>query len=192
MKTKREFLVGKASVKGTMLQAHLAWAGKQIGDPGRLAVGIDGECLALLTRRTLSTHWIPLRCLVQIDRAIAGAVGGSPDRVLRELGRHSASTNLGGVYKTFISSEPHRVFRQMSILHGQFQNFGSCEYEETGPHSGRISLRGYPEYSPVYCTSGSGYFEEALKLMQAPGPIVVRETTCQCAGDGQCVYEMSW
>ncbi len=188
----REHLVGKAAVKATMLQAHLGWAQKQVGDLGRLAAHLQGDCAALLTRRTLSTDWISFRCLVQIDRAIAAAVGGQPDRVFFELGRHSASENLGGIYKGFISSEPHRVFRQMSVLHGRFQDFGRCGYEKTGERSGRVLLGGYSEYSPVYCTSGAGYFEEALKLMHAPGIVTVRETSCQCDGDLQCVYDMSW
>jgi uncharacterized protein (TIGR02265 family) len=192
MKTKREILAGKAAVKGTMLQAHLEWAHRSLGDVGRLASHLQGECAGLLTRQTLSTHWVPFRCLIQIDRAIAAAVGGPHDRVFRDLGRHSASTNLGGVYKRFVTAEPHRVFTQMSVLHSQFQNFGKWQYVKSGDRSGKITLLGYPEYSPVYCTSAAGYFEEALKLMHAPGPILVKETSCQCAGEQQCVFEVSW
>jgi hypothetical protein len=69
--------------------------------------------------------------LIEIDRSIATAVGGSPDRVFRDLGLHSATTNLGGVYKSFISSEPHRVFTQMGVLHRQFQDFGEWQYAKT-------------------------------------------------------------
>ncbi len=192
MNVKREVLTGKAAVKATMLQAHLTWAEKQLGDLGRLAAYVHGDCAEYLTRRTLSTGWVPFRCLIQIDHAVAAAVGGQASKVFFDLGRHSATINLGGVYKRFISSEPHRVFTQMGVLHGQFQNFGRCEYERTGEQSGRIRLAGYSEYSPAYCISGAGYFEQALKMMHAPGLIAVRETSCQCAGDAQCVFEMSW
>ena len=40
--------------------------------------------------------------------------------------------------------------------------------------------------------SGQGYFEEALRVMQAPGPIGVTEASCQCAGDAMCAYNMRW
>ena len=192
MKVRRESLGRTAAVKATMLQAHLTWAQKQVGDLDRLRPHLDAECLAFLNRRTLATDWVPFRCLVRMDRAIAAVVGGSPDRTFGELGRHSASVNLGGVYKRFIASEPHRFFTQMGVLHDQFQNFGRSRYEKDGERAGRIVLEGYMEYSPVYCASGGGYYEEALKMMFAPGPIKVSETSCQCAGDASCIYQMSW
>ncbi len=192
MKARHESLGGKAAVKATILQAHLAWAQKQVRDVAGLAARVDAQSAAFLARPTLSTAWVPLRCLVQIDRAIAGAVGGDPERVFRDLGRHSAAINLGGVYRSFVSSEPHRFFAEQSSLHRQFQNFGQSEYERTGDRSGKITLREYPEYAPSYCISGAGYYEEALKMMKVPGPVSVRETSCQCAGDRECVFVMSW
>ncbi len=112
MKVRRESLGGKAAVKATILQAHLAWTQKHLGDVAGLAARVDVECAAFTGRSTLSTAWVPLRCLVQIDRP--------------------------------------------------------------------------------YCVSGAGYYEEALKIMKVPGPVSVQETSCQCAGDRECVFAMSW
>jgi len=192
MRTKHELLTGKCAVKGTMLRAHLAWAQNRLGDVNRLKPLVRSECARHLNAATLSTAWVPFRCLIEIDRSIATAVGGSPDRVFRDLGVHSATTNLGGVYRSFVSSEPHRVFTQMGLLHRQFQDFGEWQYAKTAEAAGRITLQGYVEYSPVYCDSAVGYFEGALKMMHAPGHISVRETACQCAGDPQCLFELSW
>ena len=100
--------------------------------------------------------------------------------------------NLGGVYKAFTSGEPHRFFGQMGLLHGKFQDFGRWQYDEKGERAGRITLDSYAEYSRVYCASAAGYFEEALKMIHAPGPVAVIETTCQCAGNSQCVFELTW
>ena len=191
MAIKKELLAGTGSVKATMLHAHLAYAEKGLGDLKRLLPHLDAQAAKLLGR-TLSTTWIPFASVIQIDRAIAAVRGGSADHVYRELGRHSASINLGGVYKTFIANEPHRFFEQMGLLHGQFQNFGRSRYEKTGDRSGNMIFEGYAEYSPAYCTSALGYFEEALKMMRAPGPVIVNERSCQCAGDPQCVFTMSW
>ncbi len=175
-----------------MLLAHLSWATNRIGSIDRLTPHADPESLSFLNRSLLATDWIPFRCLIRIDRAIAAAVGGTPLEVFRSLGRHSASLNLSGVYKAFISDEPHRFFDRMGVLHNQFQNFGRWRYEKVDDRAGRISLDGYTEYSPVYCASAGGYFEEALRMMKAPGPIVVAETSCQCAGEATCLYEMTW
>ena len=67
---------------------------------------------------------------MEIDRAIATAVGGPAGEVFRELGRHSASLNLGGVYRSFVAEEPHRFFEQTALLHGRFQTFGRSAYEK--------------------------------------------------------------
>lgn len=197
-----------AMVKGTMLRAHLDWAQRRLGEAAaELSSGLSPEAARLLSRTVLSTDWIPFRLLVEIDRAIAamamaapspaaGESGASaplaPDDVFRSLGRHSASLNLGGVYRSFVSSEPHRFFERTSVLHHQFQNFGRSTYERTGERSGRIRIEGYASYSPVFCSAGAAYFEEALRLMHVPGKPEVQETSCHCRGDSACVFEARW
>jgi len=190
---RKEKLGNSAAVKGTMVQAHLTWAGGRFDDvAARLKPNVAEECAKYLDHSILATDWIPFRCLMAIDRAIAAAAGGDPDAIYQELGRHSAVLNLGGAYKSFVAEEPHRFFEQMALLHGRFQNFGRSAYEKTGEHSGRIRIEGYEEYSPVFCASGLGYYEAALELMKVPGPVHGVEVSCQCAGDSTCLYELSW
>ena len=194
-----------AMVKGTMLRAHLDWARRQIGETVEdWSTALSPEAARLVGRTVLSTDWIPFRLLVEIDRAIADtavaapAPDGSlspwktPEDVFRELGRHSAALNLGGVYRSFVSSEPHRFFERTSVLHHQFQNFGRSTYERTGERSGLIRIEGYTSYSPVFCAAGTGYFAEALRLMHVPGHAKVVETSCHTRGDPACVFEARW
>jgi len=129
---------------------------------------------------------------VEIARAIARLAGGNPNARFYALGYRSAALNLEGAYRSFTPEEPHRFFDTMAFLHGSFQNFGRSSYQKLESNSGRIRLDGYIEYSPVFCESGRGYYEESLRMMQAPGPICVVETACQCAGDSACVFELSW
>ena len=194
MKARQEKLGDRASVKGTMLQAHVAWAIAAMGAAWttRVPGGIDPLAAVFVDRGVLATDWVPLRALVAIDRAIAKAAGGAPDDVFRGLGRHSATSNLAGVYRGFVQEEPHRFFERTGLLHDRFQNFGRFTYERTAARSGRIRLDGYDEYSPVYCASAVGYYEGALQTMGPPGPIRVSETQCQCAGDPACVFDLSW
>lgn len=188
-----ERLEDGAMVKGTMLRAHLDWGLHRFEDPTpSLLARISPASGRLLGRTVLSTDWIPFGCLVEIDRALAALDGRPEDEVYRDLGRHSASLNLGGVYRSFVSSEPHRFLERTSVLHHQFQNFGRSTYARTGDRSGRVTIEGYTSFSPVFCVAGLGYFQEALALMHAPGPIVVEETSCHCRGDSACVFEASW
>jgi predicted hydrocarbon binding protein len=193
VKERHEKLSGQAAVKGTMLHAHLAWAAaRSRGHATAGAPTLDAECLRLLRGDFLDTDWVPFRCLVQIDRALAATAAMPPEQVFRELGRHSASLNLAGAYKSFVADEPHRFFEKAARLNDRFQNFGRCAYQRLGERHGRMRHEGYEEYSPVYCASGLGYYEGALTLMNAPGPVHVFEIACQCAGDPACVFDLSW
>ena len=194
MKARQERLGDRAAVKGTMLQAHVAWAIAELGEAWMAGVpgGVDPLAAAFVTRGVLATDWVPFRALIEIDRAIAKAKGGAPEAVFHALGRHSATSNLAGVYKGFVQEEPHRFFEQTGVLHNRFQNFGRFTYERTALRSGRIRIEGYDEFSPVYCASAIGYYEGALQTMEPPGPIAVAETSCQCAGDAACVFEVRW
>jgi uncharacterized protein (TIGR02265 family) len=194
MKERNEKLGDKAKVSATILQAHLGWAEEKWGQPpaARLQPMLDESARSLVGRSLAPTDQILFRDLVRIARGIAAADGGDGEAVFYELGRHSARVNLGGAYKSFVPETPHRFFEQMNFLHRTFQNFGRSTYEKRGPRSGRIRLEDYAEYSPMFCISGRGYYEEALQMMKAPGPIAVTETSCQCAGDPSCTFELSW
>ena len=193
MASKREHLTGAAQVKGTMIQAHLNWIAKRGIDPATaLAAHLPAEAAKLVSHAVLATSWVPLSSLIAVDRAIATVAKGNPDDVFRELGRFSATTNLSGIYAGFVSDEPHRFFEKQARLHDRFQNFGASTYKELGPRAGQMRLTKYTEYSPVYCLSAAGYYQGALETMKAPGPIRVRETSCTCAGDEACVFDLSW
>jgi predicted hydrocarbon binding protein len=190
---KREHLPGRVQVKGTMLLAHLDWLSKATREPGTaLLPDLPPDCQQLIAPGILATEWIRLAQLITIDRAIAKRSGRRPDEVFRELGHHSALANLAGVYRSYVAGEPHDFFERGARLHGRFQDFGHSVYERVGERSGRIRLEEYVEYSPVYCLSAVGYYQGALETMHVPGPIGVRETTCTCAGDPACGFELSW
>jgi uncharacterized protein (TIGR02265 family) len=194
MKERSEKLGDKAKVSASILQAHLSWAEDKWGQAAaaRLSPVLDADALALVTRPLAPTDQILFRDLVRVARGIVAADGGDRDLIFEELGRHSARLNLDGAYKSFVPETPHRFFEQMNFLHRTFQNFGRSSYEKQGPRSGRMRLEDYAEYSPMFCISGRGYYGETLRMMKAPGPISVTETSCQCAGDESCTFEMSW
>lgn len=189
-----EKLGRKARVRAGILRAHLSWAAKRWPDVvAQLKPHLDAETLALVERPPEgSDATLLFSQLVRIDHALAAASGDDPAAIFHALGVHSAEYNLHGVYDTYHPEKPHEFFVSMSLLHRTFQDFGKSTYEKLGERAGRIRINRYREYSPVFCLSGRGYYEEALRLMKAPGPVVVSEPSCQCAGDEACVFELSW
>ena len=189
---KHEKLGQGASVKTTILGAHLDWLRLGWGAEAvsRLALGDGARQLAQST--LLATDWMPFTQLIEIDKAIAAFVGGNEERAYREMGRHSAAINLRGVYKSFVRDEPHRFFQQYALLHRRFQDFGTARYEITGIQSGRLIVEEFTEYSPVFCVSGLGYYLGAVEMMGPGAPVEGEESLCQCSGDPACLFDICW
>lgn len=177
-----------------MLRSHLDWV-RETQPPGaleELLARLPDEIRSGLSGAVLATSWYPFRWLVELDRAIARRFEPSDEAaVLRDLGRYSARENLSTTYKVFDRRNNHEFFENSTLLHRQFQDFGTLEYERTGERSGRMSYHDYPCYSPVFCASGRGYFEQCL-VSHGATSVQVEEIKCQCRGDDGCVFEMRW
>jgi hypothetical protein len=193
-KKRGERLEGDARVAASVLSAHLAWAGERWPDVVEALRPHLEEAVLALVREPPAGHGATILFseLVRIDRGIAAAAGGDPEGVYEALGTYSARVNLAGLSHGYDPEQPHRLFQSMDLLHRTFQDFGRSHYERTGPRSGRIRIEHYDEYSPVFCLGGRGYYAEALRMLQVPGPVLVDEVACHCAGDPACVFELHW
>jgi hypothetical protein len=189
-----ERLLGTARVAASVLRAHVTWAAERWPDVGEAlrphltpgALSLAQEPPAELAATILFSD------LVEIDRGIAAAAGGDPEVVYEALGTYSARVNLADLHHGYDPEQPHRLFQSMDVLHRTFQDFGRSHYERTGPRSGWIRVEHYDEYSPVFCAGGRGYYAEALRMMQVPGPVIVNEVACQCSGAPACAWELRW
>jgi hypothetical protein len=137
---------------------------------------------------TLPASWCSFASLVTLDRAIAHQYGNN---VLKDLGRFSARINLDTTYRLYKRDDIHDFFKRSAALHSQFQDFGTALYEQTGDHRGRMIHTGYTCFSPTYCASAIGYYEEALRIHNGRN-VIVTESSCQCAGDSSCTFVLRW
>jgi hypothetical protein len=161
----RESLSG-GRVKGVIVRAHQEWVRERLGEAGLSRVYRElPRHVAADISDALSTSWSSFGDLVLFDRAIA-----------RVCGR---------------SEHDHEFFRRSSALHTQFQDFGVSIYQRIAPDEGRIEIIHTPFYSPVYCASACGYYEEVI-AMHGGAPPVVTKTTCRCAGDDRCTFGLRW
>jgi hypothetical protein len=126
----------------------------------------------------------------RIEKRSADSGGGRP-LFLRELGRYSAHLNLSSTYRLYKSTDLHEFFRCSALLHRQFQDFGIARYTQLADKVGAMIHSDYLCFSPVYCQSAIGYYEQAIVLHGAKPQLVI-ETSCQCAGDKSCAFELEW
>jgi len=139
----------------------------------------------------LASTWVSFESIVLLDRAIESLFGGGRRGFLRELGRYSAHLNLSTTYRLFRRDDLHEFLRRSAVLHAQFQDFGSVSYRQTSEAGGEMIHSGYRCYSPVYCQSALGYYEQVITEHGAT-PFLVMERTCQCAGEQSCIFELAW
>lgn len=179
-------------VKGTVLRAHLDW----VRDSGSREQTIEffeslpPEVLRYATN-TLPSAWYPFAALIGIDRVIVTLFGQGRSSFAEELGRYSAHRNLAAVATLLEGTDPHLYFRRTSLLHGQFQDFGTASWIADSASSGTMLHTKYVCYSPLYCASAVGFYREALR-MHGRSNTHVRETSCQCLGENACRFELSW
>lgn len=184
----REVVTG-GHIKGGMLRAHLDWVRRTHGDPAaaQLVRSLPAD-VAQEIHSVLPSTWCSFGSLVALDRAIAQQYGHN---VLKDLGRFSARINLDTTYRLYKRTDIHEFFKKSAALHSQFQDFGTAMYEQNGEHGGRMIHGGYPCFSPAFCASAIGYYEEALRIHNGRN-VIVSESGCQCAGDASCTFVMRW
>ena len=187
----REALAG-GRVKGAMVRAHLQFVRDRYGEAvvERVLTALPPE-ISREMHDMLSSNWCPFEHLVLLDRAIARVVGKDERALMKELGHHSAEINLSTVYRAFRREDIHDFFRRSAALHRQFQDFGICEYEQVGPTQARIRIRDANCFSPVYCSSETGYLEQVITMHGGKDPRI-SESSCQCANDALCTFELQW
>ncbi|HEV8657186.1 MAG TPA: 4-vinyl reductase [Thermoanaerobaculia bacterium] len=184
----REVLAG-GRIKGGVIRAHLDWLRRHHGEPAvanlvrSLPAGLSAEI-----NSALPSSWCSFESVVTLDRAIAQQYGKN---VLKDLGRFSAKINLDTTYRLFKREDIHEFFRRSAALHAQFMDFGTAVYEQSGDHGGRMVHSGYPCFSPTFCASAIGYYEEAIRIHGGRN-VIVTESSCQCAGDASCTFVLRW
>jgi hypothetical protein len=184
--------LGTGHVKGTILAAHVQWVKEnrsadeyirfwdQLAREARVSIGM-----------VLPVKWYDFGHLMAIDHAILNLFGGGSTSILRDLGRHSARVNLGGAYKAYIRPSIHDFFLSSARLHSQFQDFGVAAYAARNDSSGIMTHSRYDSFSPLYCASATGFYQEAI-VLHGGANVTVTEAMCQCRGDRTCSFVMRW
>jgi predicted hydrocarbon binding protein len=191
----KELLVGPdpsvCKVKGVMFGGRKKFLMDTVGDPGFQAI------LDKLTPRTrgyvrtpLASSWCEFESLVELDRTIHNELKANYPNVLALIGAASAELGIGRIYRSLDSEELAKFLENNALFHDQYQKFGTVRFEKTA-NGARMIYAGYPCYSPIFCASAIGYFQESILRHGASEPNV-SETKCQCLGDKTCTFEMTW
>jgi predicted hydrocarbon binding protein len=179
-------------VKGSMLRAHVDWVRDHRSREETIEFfeSIPGPIRQQLGT-ILPTTWHPFETLIAVDRIILERFGDGHLKLAEELGCYSARLTLSSVYRSFRRDDVHDFFVHSALLHQQYQDFGTAAYYRLDSTAGRMAHRDYTSYSPLYCASAVGFYREAVRL-HGGTHIEVVESECQCDGEENCTFELSW
>jgi predicted hydrocarbon binding protein len=173
-----------------MIRSRFDWVKEAHPDADRKSIidALPTGPKSRFARGVLASEWYEFGDLIALDKLLVDRFGKEHPELLKDFGRHSAKTNVTNV---IASMSIHDFLRGSSKLHDRFQDFGAAAYEQTSETSGKMVFTGYHCFSPIYCESAFGFFEQCIILFGGKSPKVV-ELTCHCRGDQSCTFSMSW
>jgi predicted hydrocarbon binding protein len=191
----KEVLIGPdpsvCKVKGVMFGGRKQFLLDTLGEEGfhKLLAKLPPRTRGY-TKTPLASSWCEFESLIELDRAIHEELKAKYPNVLALVGAASAELGVNRVYKSLDSEELEKFLENNALFHNQYQKFGSVKFEKT-PNGARMIYSAYPCYSPIFCGSAIGYFQESILRHGGTNPTVT-ETKCQCHGDRTCTFELMW
>ena len=182
------------TVKGGVLVSHLDWVRENAGDAASISLIRE---VASRTKCDIPHDFIahtkayPFRVLIALDRLIEEQYRGTFPDIIRSLGRHSAAKNHSRDTHSIDALLVHAYFERSVRISGMFHDFMKLRYERIGSRTGSFTHLRPACFSPVFCRSSIGYYEECVHLHGARS-VEIRESSCRCLGASDCVFEFTW
>jgi hypothetical protein len=183
-----------ANVKGSVLRSRVDYVENQFGRQ-RL-----DQVLALLPeedRHTfksglLPAQWYPFALGERLETAILQSLGEEGRSTFTDLGRQSATYNLGGVHKVFVrAGDPHHLLSRAPAIYKLYYDTGSRTYEKTGENACRLVTSDAEVTSVGDCLTVMGWHQRAVEMCDGRD-VVTEHPRCRARGDAVCEYLISW
>lgn len=178
-------------VRGTIVHAHTSWVLEYYGDPVMTRVlNLLPSHAAADVIGAAGSSWSPLESLILLDSAIADVCGRSERQSVRDLGRFTAHALLGAMSESFRREGLHAFFHAGG-LRDCYLHAGEWQWQEVSATHGVLTIAGMRNRNSVFCAGVSGLHEQTVLMHGGNAPAVV-ESSCTCAGDDACVFDISW
>jgi hypothetical protein len=180
------------NIKGSVLLARLAFVQSRAGTEGvdRVLNRLPAESRGVV-RSALFAAWYPFELGRQLDEAVRQELGGGRADFFMKLGEASADSNLKGVHKGFLKSDPHAFLAQSPTIYAFYYDQGRRTYEAVGPNEAVLTTYDAILVSEAECQTNLGWHRRALELCGARNVVAV-EDECRARGGAVCRYRLSW
>lgn len=163
-------------IKGSLVKSIYKYVNDNFKDEFDLWINaLSTESRKIYQNVILATNWYPLNEGIIEPIKITGKFFFDDDakKAAFELGRHSASTGLSGIYKVFvrIASPQYVLSRSSNIFKTYYKNL-EIKYETTGETSAKIFIDSFKEEESLVFDRILGWIYEALIILKkTPGKL---------------------
>ena len=185
---------GRALLGGIKYSKVLAGA----DGPGAIIANLSEEDRRIFGRTIRSSGWYPYSAYVGLLETIkVWPDQGHDSDPLLDFGSWALNRDAGSVLKilsVFSSVEGlvHRGFGSWGgFLWRRHCDTGEVFLVDSGPKTGTMGLRGFPDISPAHCWMISGYLEAMGRAIGASS-LRMKKTRCVHRGDPCCAYRGEW
>jgi uncharacterized protein (TIGR02265 family) len=190
-----EWTVHRRKVKGTLLIARLKFVlSRGDGEAKRVLGMLGDDDRSVLGGRLLPSGWYPAGLLRRLEVIAALVVGGDGREAYLEMGRFTASLNLGplGMQRPFVrEGNPHFLLSNLPHIYGTQHGSGHRHYLRAGPSSAILHHFDTEEADPTDCLTTVGWLERAVAICGGSGTAVV-ERECRARGAPCCEFAIDW
>ncbi len=183
-------------VKGTLLLARLKYLEAQGEEKsGRVVRHLSKADQEALRGIVLQSGWYPADLLLRLEMTAAAILAnGDRTRLFLDMGRFSASTNLGaaGVQRAFVrDGDPQRFLADVPRMYAAQHSSGHRVHEATGERAALIRTCGEEEVVAEDCLTTVGWLQRAIEICGGLGVSVV-ETRCRARKADCCEFRCEW
>jgi hypothetical protein len=143
-----------------------------------------------LTERILPSSWYPETDQIEILRAVAFMLPGTPDPWM-VMGRMAAQNDLSDIYRHVVRTDLKDTLRGATSLWKTFHDTGELKITLEAPNQALSVLSGYVAPAREMCRCVGGYVTE---VTSRGGARDIKTVKLGCTFDGapHCSWRMTW
>lgn len=182
------------TIKGAVLVSRLRLIRERLGQAAydEILAALPPDDREVLSGIVLPVSFYPMEIQVRLDAAIVERMGQASEKVLKELGRESASDNLPKFQAAMVkANSPLHLLQQTPAIYRLYYGTGRRDFVATGPTSGVLTTYDAAGATVADCYTIIGWHERALEIVGAK-TVTIRHPICRARGGPVCKYEVSW
>ncbi|MEW5848783.1 MAG: hypothetical protein AB2A00_08210 [Myxococcota bacterium] len=158
----------------------------------KVAAALPPDVVDVWRKPPLATSWIPIRQLVEVDRAIITALYGGDVSRIRDLALRGAQYELNAIYRFLLKlGSPGFVMKRLSVAFSAKVKRGVLAEVKSEPNTVTLALR--EAVLPLYfCEHTMNTWAATAVELTGAKDVKVQQLECRHRGGAACTWVTTW